>query len=95
MVSPCPGRCGLIQDKHCGAVVAMQKVEIFHVAHRLRQVPQTDGVAGLNVTVITGPGQCSGQRYIHRCVYRPNRDRIENVVKSQYREKMVYSSRME
>ena len=53
-VSPGPGWGWLIQDEEGGVVVAMEEMEVLHIAHSLTEVPQRYGVAGLDVMVLTG-----------------------------------------
>ena len=70
-LSPCPGGGGLIQDEDSGIVVAVEEVEVLHVYHLLRQLPQEDGVAGLDALVLTegrGEGR-EGEREGRRDIY--------------------------
>ena len=53
MVSPSPGGGWLVEDEECGVVVAMEELEVLDIAHSLTEISQADGVAGLDVMVLT------------------------------------------
>ena len=56
-VLPGPGGRGLIEDEEGGVVVAMQELDVLDRAHPLTEVSQTDGVASLDIMVLTAtPG---------------------------------------